>query len=90
MGFSVPMAAWLRGPLRARMRESVLGERLLGTGFFNRETLLSMAQAHESGRRDFSAPLWTLIMFDAFLRRMERENPPAGYLPVARAGARTA
>ena len=78
MGFSIPLAAWLRGPLAQRMRTAVLGERLLGTGYFDADVLRGMADAHQSGRRDFSAPLWTLIMFDAFLRNAESIGTPAG------------
>jgi asparagine synthase (glutamine-hydrolysing) len=28
-----------------------------------------MVNQHLSGQRDFSAPLWSLLMFDAFLRQ---------------------
>jgi asparagine synthase (glutamine-hydrolysing) len=27
-------------------------------------------EAHASGARDYSAPLWTLLMFDAFLKNV--------------------
>jgi len=67
MGFSVPLARWFRGPLRERVRSALTGQRLLDTGFFNHATLRSMVDAHESGLRDFSAPIWSLLMFDAFL-----------------------
>jgi asparagine synthase (glutamine-hydrolysing) len=33
--------------------------------------LEELVSAHESGRRDYSAPLWSLLMFEAFLRRGE-------------------
>lgn len=66
-GFSVPLARWLRGPLKARMQERVLGDRLLGTGYFDQRCLERMVGEHLSGLRDFSAPLWSLLMFDAFL-----------------------
>jgi asparagine synthase (glutamine-hydrolysing) len=68
MGFSVPLARWLRGPLRARAGEAVLGERLASTGWFERSYLQHLLEAHQAGARDYSAPLWTLLMFDAFLR----------------------
>lgn len=68
MGFAVPLARWFRGPLRQRVRESLLGERLAATGVFNTPFLRQMVEAHESGRRDYSAPIWTLLMFEAFLR----------------------
>ena len=67
MGFSVPLAKWLRGPLRRRMEQAVLGPQVSATGYFNRAVLQQMVEQHSSGRRDHSAPLWMLIMFDAFL-----------------------
>jgi asparagine synthase (glutamine-hydrolysing) len=76
-GFSVPLAQWFRGPLRQRVRESVLGPGLLGTGWFNEPYLRHLVDAHQSGARDYSAPLWTLLMFDAFLRNvMEQRDAP--------------
>ena len=69
MGFSVPLAGWLRGPLRQRMRDALLGPALADTGIFNRAYLNELVEQHESGRRDYSAPLWTLLMFEAFLRK---------------------
>ena len=70
MGFSVPLAQWFRGPLRQRVRDSVLGERLKTTGWFNTNYLTHLVEAHQSGARDYSAPLWTLLMFEAFLRQV--------------------
>jgi asparagine synthase (glutamine-hydrolysing) len=68
MGFAVPLASWFRGPLRERVRDAVLGERLLDTGLFDRRGLEQLIGQHQSGMRDHSAPLWTLLMFEAFLR----------------------
>lgn len=70
MGFSVPLARWFRGPLKQRVRDAVLGERLAATGWFDRSYLEHLVQAHQSGARDYSAPLWTLLMFEAFLRQV--------------------
>ncbi len=71
MGFSVPLARWFRGPLKQRVRDAVLGARLADTGWFNRPYLEHLVEAHQSGLRDYSASLWTLLMFDAFLRNQE-------------------
>jgi asparagine synthase (glutamine-hydrolysing) len=68
-GFAVPLAQWFRGPLRARVREALLGSNLADTGFFNQRYLADMVEQHESGRRDYSTPIWSLLMFDAFLRK---------------------
>jgi asparagine synthase (glutamine-hydrolysing) len=78
MGFAVPLARWLRGPLRERLRAAVLGESLAETGMFDPATLRQLVDAHLSGRRDYSTPLWTLLMFDAFLRNADaaREAQP--------------
>lgn len=75
-GFSVPLARWLRGPLKTRMREAVLGERLLSTGYFDPVFLEKMVNEHLSGIRDFSAPLWSLLMFDAFITNAGAEQRP--------------
>ena len=71
-GFAVPLAQWFRGPLRNRMRDAVLGERLDGTGLFDRRYLTRLVEHHVAGVRDYSAPLWTLLMFDAFLANVMR------------------
>ena len=68
MGFAVPLARWFRGPLRERVRSALLEGELGRTGFFNRAYLEHLVDAHVSGRRDYSWSLWTLLMFEAFLR----------------------
>ncbi len=68
MGFAVPLAGWFRGPLRTRVREAVLGSTLGDTGLFDRDSLRAVLDQHQSGRRDHSAPIWSLLMFEAFLR----------------------
>jgi asparagine synthase (glutamine-hydrolysing) len=70
MGFAVPLARWFRGPLKQRMRDAVLGERLAGTGWFERRSLVQLVDEHQSGARDHSAALWSLLMFDAFQRNV--------------------
>ena len=70
MGFSVPLARWFRGPLKQRVRDAVLGERLAATGWFDTDYLRHLVEAHQSGARDYSSPLWTLLMFEAFLRQV--------------------
>jgi asparagine synthase (glutamine-hydrolysing) len=83
MGFAVPLGRWFRGPLRDRVREALLGERLAGTGFFDRDYLRHLVDQHQSGLRDYSSSLWALLMFDAFLRNVvERE---AGAAPLYKA-----
>ena len=70
MGFSVPLAAWFRGPLAVTIRSVVLGDRIASTGLFNQDYLRTVVEAHQSNRRDYSVILWTVLMFDAFLGRV--------------------
>lgn len=69
MGFSVPLASWFRGPLRQRVRDSLLGPLLADSGMFNQRYLRQLVEQHQSGVRDYSAPIWSLLMFEAFLRK---------------------
>ncbi len=70
MGFAVPLARWFRGPLRAARARRRAGRAA------RRHRLLQPALPAAPGRRasvgtrDYSAPLWTLLMFEAFLRNV--------------------
>jgi len=75
MGFAVPLASWFRGPLRQRLRDAVLGNVLAESGLFNQDFLREMVDQHQSGRRDYSAPLWSLLMFESFMRNMQATQP---------------
>ena len=69
MGFAVPLDVWFRGSLKDHIAEVVRGPRLAGCGVFDPGQLQRLVEEHQSGRRDHSAPLWSLLMFDGFLRR---------------------
>jgi asparagine synthase (glutamine-hydrolysing) len=85
MGFAVPIDQWFRGSLKDRLAATVKGPRLAASGIFDPRELARMVDDHHSGRRNHSAPLWTLLMFDGFLRQHE-----AGGEADAVAGTRTA
>ena len=67
-GFSIPLAAWFRGPLADKVRAAVTGPVLADSGYFDGGTLTALVERHQSGLRDHSAVLWSLLMFEAFLR----------------------
>jgi asparagine synthase (glutamine-hydrolysing) len=76
MGFSVPLARWFRGPLREPLRQTLLGDGALAQlGWFRREVLAQLVEQHASGRSDHSTVLWSLTMFDAFLRNAFDPRP---------------
>ncbi len=68
-GFAVPLAAWFRGPLRRRLRDTLCGPVLRESGLFDMGTLARVLDQHQAGERDHSAALWTLLMMESFLRQ---------------------
>ncbi len=83
MGFAVPLASWFRGPLKQRVHDAVLGNRLAATGWFNPLYLRQLVDDHQSGKRDYSASLWALMMFESFLRQVvdDTSNVTGGHTP---------
>jgi len=71
MGFSIPLAEWFRGPLKEKLRNALASQRMADTGIFNMNNLTQMMDEHVSGNRDHNAALWSLLMFEAFLRQQE-------------------
>ena len=39
-------------------------------GLFDMDYVSQLIEQHGSGRRDHSAPLWSLLMFESFLRQV--------------------
>ncbi|TPH13287.1 XrtA/PEP-CTERM system amidotransferase [Litorilituus lipolyticus] len=73
MGFRVPLADWFKGPLREKIRQALLSDEMLATGLFNMDTIKRWLDDHQSGRREYSAPLWTLLMFASFYKQSQAE-----------------
>jgi asparagine synthase (glutamine-hydrolysing) len=69
MGFSIPLAAWLRGPLADSMKKAVFSPLLRDTGIFNEQFLKKMVDEHLARLKDHSTALWQVLMFEAFLRK---------------------
>jgi asparagine synthase (glutamine-hydrolysing) len=68
MGFGVPLADWLRGPLRD-WGEDLLDPARLGGGFIDVATARRLWDEHLSGRRNWAYALWNVLMFEAWRRR---------------------
>lgn len=68
MGFGVPLNAWFKGPLKDKVQAALLGENMQQCGLFDPAMLQNIVSQHQNGLRDYSAPIWSLLMFEAFLR----------------------
>ena len=68
-GFSVPIAAWLRGPLKDWAADLLDAKRLEAEGFLNPVMITTAWNEHISGRVDRHNDLWSVLMFQQWLRR---------------------
>jgi asparagine synthase (glutamine-hydrolysing) len=68
-GFSVPMAAWLRGPLRPLLTETLSSDAARRGGILNPDATRKLVDAHLSGRADLSRQLWAILVLTLWQNR---------------------
>jgi len=68
--FRVPVAAWLRGPLAATMREQVERGCACEEGWVDRDAATALLERHLRGEEDRSEVLWPLLAFGLWLDRL--------------------
>jgi asparagine synthase (glutamine-hydrolysing) len=68
-GFSVPMAAWLRGELEPFARDALSAETLRRQGFFEPAVVERLLDDHVARREDLSRQLWGLLTFTMWFDR---------------------
>ncbi len=75
-GFGVPIAEWLRGPLRGWADALVDEGRLRDDGFLEPTVIRSMWDEHLSGKRNHQYPLWDVLMFGSWLEATHKAQDP--------------
>lgn len=65
-GFGLPIAQWLRGPLREWANDLLTEERLRASDIFKPEPIVKLWQGHQAGRVDAADRLWGVLMFQAW------------------------
>ena len=68
-GFGIPVAAWLRGPLRGWMTDLLADSRIRSQGLFRPEFVNRLVDEHLRGVKDHRKPLWTLLIFQMWYDR---------------------
>ena len=69
-GFSVPLATWLRGPLRPWAEELIFQAPRVPEMQIVQDAAAPLWRAHLSGRRDWAGQLWSALMLLAWSNRI--------------------
>jgi asparagine synthase (glutamine-hydrolysing) len=70
MGFGVPLTLWFRGALRAFLWDHLTSASFVDRGIVSAPFVQQMLQEHDSGRRDNSHWLWSLLMLELWFRSL--------------------
>jgi asparagine synthase (glutamine-hydrolysing) len=71
-GFEIPVDVWLRGPLRSRFENDVLGSTGPLDGLIDRRVASELFRRHQSGLGQHGQILWALLMLGAWAGRYLR------------------
>jgi len=74
-GFGIPVAEWLKGPLRPLMTDLLAERRLREQGLLDPEGVSRLVAEHLSGSHDHRKPLWTLLMLQLWMENWGKGRP---------------
>ncbi|WP_027168634.1 asparagine synthase (glutamine-hydrolyzing) [Mesorhizobium sp. WSM3224] len=79
-GFDVPIAVWLRGPLRIWANDLIAGMRSSGDGIFDLAKVDACWRDHVDGKNNHSRELWPALMFQAWRKEASGSSVSEGGL----------
>jgi len=68
-GFGVPIAKWVKGPLRELFGDLLAYDRIRREGFLNPDYVTALFQDHLLNKRDNRKQLWTLLVWELWANR---------------------
>jgi asparagine synthase (glutamine-hydrolysing) len=68
-GFGVPIAKWVKGPLKELFEDLLSGHKVRREGFLNPEYVTSLLIDHLSNKKDNRKQLWTLLVWELWTDR---------------------
>jgi asparagine synthase (glutamine-hydrolysing) len=68
MGFAIPATHWLRGAWMQQSNDLIIGPRTLARGIFRESFLRRVIDEHQTGKRDNSSIMWSLMMLELWFR----------------------
>jgi len=69
MGFSVPLADWLRKDLKPLAEDRLFSKDSGLSHFFDIQALKELWQKHQNGSHNFSSELWSFLMFELWWQK---------------------
>lgn len=69
MGFGVPIGHWFRGTMQPFLRETLLSEKALSRGLFNRASVRQLIDQHVANKVNHEHRLWSLLMLELWFQR---------------------
>jgi asparagine synthase (glutamine-hydrolysing) len=76
MGFGVPLSLWFRGALRTFLWDHLDHSSIADQGIVSPAFVRQMLAEHDSGRRDNSHWLWSLLMLELWLQQLRQPVGP--------------
>jgi asparagine synthase (glutamine-hydrolysing) len=86
-GFALPLGHWMRDELKELVQSTLLESRTLQRGYFNPTGVRRLLEEHFQERRDHSARLWRLLIFELWHRNYLERIASAGEPPADRLAA---
>jgi asparagine synthase (glutamine-hydrolysing) len=68
-GFSVPIAKWLRGPLRGWAQEQIYDDTLMSRVPLNRDLVREVLRQQLTGERESHPLIWSVLMLLCFVQK---------------------
>jgi len=63
-GFGVPIAKWVKGPLKELFGDLLAPDRIRREGYLDPEVVSTLLSEHWLGKKDNRKPLWTLLVWE--------------------------
>jgi asparagine synthase (glutamine-hydrolysing) len=84
-GFAVPLIHWFRKELKEELLNILMEPRTVQRGYFDPRAVRRLVDEHLRGRRDRSADLWVLLVFELWYRNVVEAQPyhPKHYAPAS-------
>jgi len=68
-GFGVPIAKWVKGPLKELFEDYLLTDRIKREGFLSPQYVTTLLQNHLVNKKDNRKQLWTLLVWELWVNR---------------------